>query len=814
MKKLQLIALFSVMAFALNAQVPQGINYQAAVRNSSGQALVSAAVTMRFGIYSGAGATLKVYEETQSLTTNAAGIANCIIGKGTVLTGTFNTIAWGSDQFHLKVEVNSGSGFVDMGTQQLISVPYALHAGSVASTATISPSQITAGGATTNQGLVWNGTAWTPTSQITGITAGNGLTGGGTSGNVTLDAKNNSAMWNANQIQGIAVTSGATTGQILKYNGTTWAAVNELITAAGTGVTISSGTINTPWTIAGNHIYKNNTGNVGIGATAPTELLHVQSATANAYGLTEATNSTYNAGFVAKTTGGPNDYLQLVKHGSGASGTTAGALPLANLSTLTAGAGAGTLLIQVVSANPMVFATNNAERMRIAATGEVGIGVNAPSTMSKLNIIGVGSINNSTFPYHAAVIAEDTLSGRTSSTGIYGRGGWRGLWGHNKGTASGGQAIGVYGLLEGTKYTNYGYGVMGENQGSGGKANYGVYGIASGAGSLEYGVYGLATDGSKYSFGVTGISNSATASTLRLGVYGSGVSAGILGTATGGSGYLWINTLSSLTPGAVGITRTVTSGRPVGLLAHASNTTSFGASGLLTICDSNQYNYGVEAYANNGSSSNFAIYASAANASPYAGYFAGAIYATSASSSIKSFKIDHPQDPENKYLYHSSIESPDMMNIYNGNIVTDAEGNATIQLPSYFMVLNKDFKYQLTCMGQFAQAIVTEEIKDNKFVIKTDKPNVKVSWMVTGVRQDAAANYARVQPEVEKPASEKGFYLMPEAYGFGPERNSAWYYSSQNKNRPQPQAEKTAPQPAPAANPVNNPVTPNSPINR
>jgi len=130
-----------------------------------------------------------------------------------------------------------------------------------------------------------------------------------------------------------------------------------------------------------------------------------------------------------------------------------------------------------------------------------------------------------------------------------------------------------------------------------------------------------------------------------------------------------------------------------------------------------------------------------------------------------TFKIDHPQDPENKFLYHSFVESPDMMNVYNGNVQTDTEGNSVIELPAYFESLNKDFRYQLTVIGQFAQVIVSEEIKDNKFSIKTDKPNVKVSWQVTGIRKDPFAEKNRVIPEVEKSAEEKGKYLHAEAYG-------------------------------------------------
>ena len=122
----------------------------------------------------------------------------------------------------------------------------------------------------------------------------------------------------------------------------------------------------------------------------------------------------------------------------------------------------------------------------------------------------------------------------------------------------------------------------------------------------------------------------------------------------------------------------------------------------------------------------------------------------------KAFKIDHPLDPANRYLYHIAIESPDMMNIYNGNVVTDARGYAVVTLPSYFQALNRAFRYHLTVIGQFAQAIVAEEIKGNQFKIKTSKPRVKVSWQVAGIRHDAWAETNRVQPEQEKTGAERG----------------------------------------------------------
>jgi hypothetical protein len=159
--------------------------------------------------------------------------------------------------------------------------------------------------------------------------------------------------------------------------------------------------------------------------------------------------------------------------------------------------------------------------------------------------------------------------------------------------------------------------------------------------------------------------------------------------------------------------------------------------------------------------------------SSYAAYFDGKVYVNgSLSKASGTFQIDHPMDPANKYLYHSFVESPDMMNIYNGNISTDANGVAIVELPEYFSALNKDFKYNLTVIGQFSQAIISKEIEGNQFEIKTDKPNVKVSWQITGVRKDPYANANRVVDVVEKTGKEKGTYLHPELYGKAVEKGT------------------------------------------
>ncbi len=150
----------------------------------------------------------------------------------------------------------------------------------------------------------------------------------------------------------------------------------------------------------------------------------------------------------------------------------------------------------------------------------------------------------------------------------------------------------------------------------------------------------------------------------------------------------------------------------------------------------------------------------------WAGYFDGDVRVTGTIDNSKSGIImDDPLDPENKWLRHGSVNSPDMMNIYNGNVTTDGDGAAIVTLPEYFTALNRDFRYQLTVIGQFAQAIVEQEIENNRFTIRTDKPNVKVSWQVTGIRHDRFAEANPMQVEIEKSPEHRGKYLNPEAFG-------------------------------------------------
>lgn len=299
----------------------------------------------------------------------------------------------------------------------------------------------------------------------------------------------------------------------------------------------------------------------------------------------------------------------------------------------------------------------------------------------------------------------------------------------------------------------------------------GLTSVISGTTGLQIGLRGLAnTTNAQYNYGVYGY---AAKGLINFGVEGDA------GGTTGVNGY------------NIGVEATADSSQNQNRAVEAAASSTLGSNtGVFAIADgvnantklnigllgkavnSAGFNLGLYALADTSFGTSIAVYGDATCATcvqgttNLAGQFIGDVdVAGNFTKTSGTFKIDHPMDPANKYLIHSFVESPDMMNIYNGNITTDANGDAVVNLPSYFQVENIDFRYQLTVIGTFAQAIVSKEISNNTFSLKTDKPNVKVSWQVTGVRNDPYAQQHRIVPEVMKNENERGRYRHPELYG-------------------------------------------------
>ncbi len=274
------------------------------------------------------------------------------------------------------------------------------------------------------------------------------------------------------------------------------------------------------------------------------------------------------------------------------------------------------------------------------------------------------------------------------------------------------------------------WGVQGNSSLSGPNTG-GVIGITSNAGGN--GVLGDGGPG-------TGVKGRSTGNNGVYGTTSSSTASGVYGENTSSSGY-----------GVAG--RAVTG---FGVLAEVT-----GASGV-----------GLEAHASGGAT---ALHAK--NLTGQAAWIEGTALVTgnltvtgTLSKGGGTFKIDHPLDPLNKFLSHSFVESPDMMNIYNGNVTTDERGYATVELPEWFEALNRDFRYQLTVIsdGAWARARVARRIEGNRFVIETDVPATEVSWQVTGIRKDAWAEAHPISVEEMKPEGQRGTYLHPEAFAKAP----------------------------------------------
>jgi hypothetical protein len=355
---------------------------------------------------------------------------------------------------------------------------------------------------------------------------------------------------------------------------------------------------------------------------------------------------------------------------------------------------------------------------------------------------------------------------------------------------------GVYGVNDASTGTTYG--VQGMSYSTNGR---GVYGYAFANTGTTYGVYGQSRSSSG-----TGVYGQSTATTgATFGVYGSSQSPvgwGVFGASTAASGTTYGVQGLSMSPDGRGVyghanatlgstygvygqsdsqvgTGVYGQARWVGVYGTATGNNGTGVHGYVPSSTTNGYGvYGLS-HANEG----IGVLGFTTSANGYAGQFYGRVDVKGTlTKPAGSFKIDHPLDPEGKYLYHSFVESPDMKNIYDGVIALDKEGAASVQLPEWFEALNQDFRYQLTPIGAAMPNLhIAQTIQTNTFRIAGGEPGMEVSWQVTGIRHDPYAEANRIPVEERKPTDEQGTYLYPECYG-QPESMGVSYELSQMLN--------------------------------
>lgn len=322
---------------------------------------------------------------------------------------------------------------------------------------------------------------------------------------------------------------------------------------------------------------------------------------------------------------------------------------------------------------------------------------------------------------------------------------------------SSGQSDGVYGVgaigVHGQSQTGDHAAVWGQHTANG----YGVIGdtTADAPNAAMWGRNGGA------GFGVRGTSNAN-----GVGVFGEGKT-GVHGTSANASDS---GVLGENSAGGTGVTGTSNDGIGVSGTSQKStgvSGTSQSASGVAGVSTTGTGVHGTcdKGYGIFGDSED-GVGVAGASKQGLAAHFMGKVRIDGAlEKGGGGFKIDHPLDPAHKYLNHSFVESPHRVNIYNDNATLDAEGRAVIELPVWFGVLNRDFRYQLTPIGGAMPNLhIAEVVRQNRFVIAGGTPGLQVSWQITGVRQDAWANANPLPVEEDKPAHEMDTYLHPDLF--------------------------------------------------
>ncbi|MBI5218917.1 MAG: tail fiber domain-containing protein [Bacteroidia bacterium] len=225
MKKFLVSVISLLISATIFAQSPHAFNYQAVVRNSSGTVIPNHDISFRINILQGSATGASVYSEEHSATTNPFGLVNLEVGNGTNSSGNFSTIEWGNNSYYIKIEldINGGNNYTVMGTNQLLSVPYALY----------SPGNYKAGnGISISNDTIKN----TSPNQLVTLTNGSGISVTGTYPDFTIT--------NTNPDQTISLTgTGATTVTGTYPSFTIHSTDSNTTYNAGTGIDITGGTI-------------------------------------------------------------------------------------------------------------------------------------------------------------------------------------------------------------------------------------------------------------------------------------------------------------------------------------------------------------------------------------------------------------------------------------------------------------------------------------------------------------------------------------------------------------------------------------------
>lgn len=373
---------------------------------------------------------------------------------------------------------------------------------------------------------------------------------------------------------------------------------------------------------------------------------------------------------------------------------------------------------------------------------------------------------------------------------------------------------GVHGSAEGNPgLTTFGTGVYGENVGGLGN---GVFGESTNVGVRGYGPNGAILESSAGAgFGAVAWNTNAGAGD-RVGLLAIGQNLGpiafagtggiLYGSLSGGVGFANSATGTGLIGAGNNITTANTPAVGSGVAGTGNTVGVYGkgiqvADGIGVVgAGNNLATYTIPANGAGiaGTGVNIGVYGHATDAAGFGVYSSGDSHTqgnvtvsgnlnvggNSTVVGTKSFMIDDPRDPANKYLKHFSVESNEILNIYRGVITFDASGKAIVQLPDYYDAINKNASYQLTPIGAaMPNLYIASEVNNGTFVIAGGVPEKKVSWTLTAERNDPYINNnPAVRNNVVDKGDYRGRYLSPETYGQSPEKGILSNTVNENRN--------------------------------
>lgn len=851
MKKLLFTLMVSFIALLGFAQAPNLMNYQGVARNAVGNVLANQSIGLKLSILNSVGGTV-VYSETRTLLTNAFGLFNVVVGGpgATTTVGTIAGVTWGTGggAKYLQVEIDpaGGTNYTNVGTTQLVSVPYAMNAagatpigtaggdllGSTYPNPVIAPLVVTTGkladGAVTTQKITFpinktqsdaanalismtNSSTTGTTGAIAGVSASQDASATAISGTISSTTPggfstgvrgiNNGTgglgigVWgsqsgsgwgvfgtapsgiavNATSTSGIGVNGSSTSGTGGRFSTTSGQALyttgavrleglgeaaNRVLTsdAAGnatwqsvgsSGALTGSGTLNfvPKWTPSGtqlgNSLLFDDGSNVALGTTTATHRFTVNHGGSTGIGV----NST--SGFSVVDINAASGDAALRFGNNGVNQWNTRNRPSDNYYEIfELGGGGSRMVIQDATGNVGIGETANPTyKLDVLHGGSTGIRSRSSGSFSVVDIDAASG--DAALRFAKAGVNQWNIRNRPADDYLeifeLGGGGSRMVIQ---------DATGNVGIGE-TTSPSYKLDVLhGGSTGirSRSSSSFSVVDIdaQSGDAALRFAKAGV---------NQWNVRNRPADDYFEIFELGGGGSRVVIQDATGNVG------IGETTAPAYKLD--VLHGGSTGIRSRSSSSFSVvdidGQSGDAALrfqkAGVNQWNT-----RNNPATDDYQIFELGGGGERMRiDNTTGKVWVDQDFTvvGVKAFTMDHPLDPENKLLMHVAAESNEVINFYSGNITTDASGKATVTLPDYFEAINKDFRYQLTVIGSFAQAIINKEVSNNKFEIATNIPNVKVSWEVKGVRNDARMKMYPFTAVQDKTAAQKGKYIDP-----------------------------------------------------